>query len=399
MTQPSHFQPSDASMPAATVHAQPIGRPTVHEGPLHSDLGRSTFAIFFITGLSIICLWILKPFLPAIVWAATLVIATWPIMRQIEALLWGRRGLAVTVMTVIFLLLFIVPFWLAIGTIVANSGQIEQWIAAVATMKVPPAPDWLSGIPIIGANAAKSWQKIEEMTGPEALQQVRPYAGTITQWFVGAIGGFGTLLLQFLLTIVAAAIMYAQGERFAAAIIRFGNRLGGLRGQQAVVLAGQAIRGVALGVVVTAFIQTALGSMAVLIAGIPYGPILCAIMFMLCIAQLGPALVLIPAIFWMFANSETTPAIFFLIGSIVAIGADNVLRPLLIRKGVDLPLLLILVGVIGGLIGFGMIGLFLGPTVLAVGYTLLDAWIAEADEGAELLPAPQAVKSPGGQPG
>lgn len=315
-------------------------------------------------------------------------------------MLWGSRGLAVTVMTIIFLLLFIVPFWLAVGTILANSGQIEQWLGAIATMKVPPAPDWLGQIPIIGASAVESWQKIEEMSGSDALHQIRPYAGTMTQWFVGAIGSFGTLLLQFLLTVAAAAIMYAQGERFAAAVVRFGNRLAGSRGKQSVVLAGQAIRSVALGVVVTAFIQTALGSMAVLIAGIPYAPILCAIMFMLCIAQLGPALVLIPAVIWMFSNSATAPAIFFLIGSIIAIGADNVLRPLLIRRGVDLPLLLILVGVIGGLIAFGLIGLFLGPTVLAVGYTLLDAWVSEAaDEGDELLPAPQAVKSPGGQPG
>src|SRR5690348_8369805 len=186
MTQSPHLQPT----PAASAYFQPMDRPTTPGGALHSDLGRSTFAIFFITGLSIICLWILKPFLPAIVWAATLVIATWPIMRHIQALLWGSRGLAVAVMTLIFLLLFIVPFWLAIGTIISNSGQIEQWLAAIATLKVPPAPDWLAGIPIIGDSAVKSWQKIEEMSGSEALHEIRPYAGTITQGFVSAIGSF-----------------------------------------------------------------------------------------------------------------------------------------------------------------------------------------------------------------
>src|SRR5689334_7666419 len=121
MTQSSQVQPSRAGTSPAMASFQPMGHPTAPEEGLRRDLGRSTFAIFFIAGLSIICLWILKPFLPAMVWAATLVIATWPIMRQVQALLWGSRGLAVTVMTVIFLLLFIVPFWLAIGTIFTNS--------------------------------------------------------------------------------------------------------------------------------------------------------------------------------------------------------------------------------------------------------------------------------------
>jgi predicted PurR-regulated permease PerM len=366
---------------------------------LHSDLGRSTLAIIFIAGLIVICLWILRPFLPAVVWAATLAIATWPLMRRVEARLWGSRGLAVTVMTGVLLLLFVAPFWLAIGTILANSDQIARWVEAVASMQFPPPPAWLWEIPIIGPRAVQAWQRLEETGGRDALQQARPYAGTITQWFIGAVGDFGMVLLQFLLTVAVAAIMYAQGERAAAAVVRFGKRLAGARGQQAVLLAGQAIRGVALGVVVTAFIQAAIGSAALLGAGVPYAPILCAIMFMLCIAQLGPGLVLVPAVIWMFANGGTVSATFLLVCSVIAIGADNVLRPLLIRKGVDLPLLLILVGVIGGLIAFGLIGIFLGPTVLAIGYTLLVAWVAEADETGDVTPAADPLKSQGGQRG
>jgi predicted PurR-regulated permease PerM len=152
-------------------------------------------------------------------------------------------------------------------------------------------------------------------------------------------------------------------------------------------------------VVATAFIQAAIGSVALLVAAVPYAPILCAIMFMLCIAQLGPGLVLVPAVIWMFANGGTASATFLLVCSVIAIGADNVLRPLLIRKGVDLPLLLILVGVIGGLIAFGLIGIFLGPTVLAIGYTLLVAWVAEADDARDVTLAAARLKSQGGQPG
>jgi predicted PurR-regulated permease PerM len=152
-------------------------------------------------------------------------------------------------------------------------------------------------------------------------------------------------------------------------------------------------------VVITAFIQAAIGSAALLVVGVPYAPILCAIMFMLCIAQLGPGLVLVPAVIWMFGNGGTASATFLLVCSIIAIGADNVLRPLLIRRGVDLPLLLILVGVIGGLIAFGLIGIFLGPTVLAVGYTLLAAWVAEADDATDAMVATTPLKSRDGQLG
>jgi predicted PurR-regulated permease PerM len=375
-----------------------MGRPSsIHNlrRNLHSDLGRTTLGVFFIAGLVVICLWILRPFLPAIVWATTLVIATWPIMRQVQSRLWGSRGLAVTVMTGVLLLLFVVPFWLAIGTILTNSDQIVGWLGSITSMPFPPPPTWLGEVPIIGERAVQAWQKVADAGGREILEHIRPYAGTITQWFISAAGDAGMVLLQFLLTVLVAAIMYAQGERAATAVIRFGKRLAGARGQQAVVLAGQAIRGVALGVVVTAFFQAAIGSVALLVTGVPYAGILCAIMFMLCIAQLGPALVLIPAVIWMFANGSSLAAIFLLVCSVVAIGADNVLRPLLIRKGVDLPLLLILVGVIGGLVAFGLIGIFLGPTVLAVGYTLLSAWVAEIDGPGDVILSPDQVKSQG----
>ena len=122
------------------------------------------------------------------------------------------------------------------------------------------------------------------------------------------------------------------------------------------------------------------GARALIVTGVPYGSILSALLFMLCIAQLGPALILIPAVVWMYANGTMAASTLLLVLSLIAIGIDNILRPILIRRGVDLPLLLILSGVIGGLIAFGLIGIFLGPTLLAVSYTLLDAWIAESED-------------------
>lgn len=348
---------------------------------LRSDLTRVTLAVLFIAGLIGTSLWILRPFLPAVVWAGMLVIATWPLMRKVQAALWNSRSLAVAAMTVMLLLVFVAPLWLAIGTIVDNAGLIVQRAESFAASGLPPPPPWLADLPLVGVRAASAWQEFGDAGARDLLQKAMPYAGTITQWFVSAVGGFGMVLLQFLLTVAIAAIMYAKGERAAATLIRFGVRLAGARGEQAVLLAGQAIRGVALGVVVTALVQSAVGGVGLAVAGVPFASVLSAVMFMLCIAQIGPGLVLVPAVVWMFAVGDPGWAVFLLVCTVLAVGMDNVLRPVLIRRGADLPLLLILAGVIGGLIAFGLIGIFLGPVILAVGYTLLDAWIAEGDAG------------------
>jgi predicted PurR-regulated permease PerM len=346
------------------------------------DLAQRTLGVLVIGGLIVTSLWILRPFLPATIWAITLVIATWPLMRTVQSKLWGSRALAVTVMTVALLVIFVTPFWLAIGTIVTHSDQVLGWTETVTTLQVPPPPPWLQDVPLIGDRLTTAWAGIASSEGPELLQKIRPYAGRLTNWFIAAVGSFGLVLMQFLLTVAVSAILYAGGEWAASFAIRFGTRLAGGRGRQSVILAGQAIRGVALGVVVTAFVQSTIGAAALFITGVPYASVLSALLFMLCIAQLGPALVLIPAVIWMYSTGATGAATVLLVLSVIAIGIDNILRPVLIRRGVDLPLLLILSGVIGGLMAFGLIGLFLGPTLLAVTYTLLNAWIAEAPEDA-----------------
>jgi predicted PurR-regulated permease PerM len=343
------------------------------------DLTRTVLAIVFLAALIGGSLWIVWPFLPAIVWAAMVAIATWPLLRTVQAKLWNSRALAVTVMTTSILLVFVVPFWLAIGTIVRHSAQIIDWAEHLAATGPPPPPSWLESIPLVGSSAGSAWRDLANDDLPELLEKGRPYAGMITRWFVSAMGGLGSVLVQFLLTVVIAGILYARGENAASTARRFGWRLAGARGEQAVVLAGQAVRGVALGVVVTAFIQSAIGAFGLFVAGIPYASVLCAVMFMLCIAQLGPGLVLIPAVIWLFATGDTGWGIFLTVVSVAAITIDNFVRPVLIRRGVHLPLLLILGGVIGGLIAFGLIGIFLGPMILAVAYTLFRAWLFEVD--------------------
>ena len=298
-------------------------------------------------------------------------------MSSIQGWLWGRRGLAVAVMTLVLLCLLVVPLWLAIGTIVSNADQIAGWVKSLSTFEVPPPPAWLGRVPVFGDELVALWQKVAVAGLQGFLRKLAPYGGEAVRWFAVEVGGFGILVLQFLLTVVFAAILYARGEHAASWINRFGHRLAGPRGENSIRLAGQAVRGVALGVVVTALAQSILAGIGLAIAGVPFAAILTAVCFMLAIAQIGPLLVLIPAVLWLYWSGSTGWGTFLLLWTLVVGTMDNVLRPFLIKKGADLPLLLIFIGVVGGLTSFGLIGIFVGPVVLAVAHKLLSAWVDE----------------------
>jgi predicted PurR-regulated permease PerM len=350
---------------------------------LHQDLTRTTLAVLFIGGLITATLWVLLPFLPAIVWAMTLVVSTWPLMLRVQHYAGNRRGLAVLVMTVALLLIVIVPLWLAIATIVDNVDEIAELSRAALSLRMPSPPEWLVGLPLVGRSAAQAWRQLAAADVSDLAPRLAPYAGYMTRWLAGAVGGLGLLFLQFLLVVAIAAIMFAQGERAAASVIRFARRLAGERGETTALLAGHAIRGVALGVVVTAIAQSLLGGIGLAVVGIPFATVLTAVMFILCLAQIGPGLVLIPAVAWLYWSGEIVLGTVLVGFSAVTLTMDNFLRPVLIRRGAHLPMLLILAGVIGGLLAFGLLGIFVGPTVLAVAYTLLNAWIDE-DETVEV---------------
>jgi predicted PurR-regulated permease PerM len=224
------------------------------------------------------------------------------------------------------------------------------------------------------------WEKTAREGIQEIAATIGPYAGDLIKWFVAQVGGFGKLLVEFLLTVLIAAILYANGEAAADRVLCFGRRLAGLHGENAVRLAGQAVRGVSLGIVVTALAQSVLGGLGLLIAGVPFAAILTAVMLILSISQIGVVPVLGLATLWLFWNGSTGMGIFLLVYTLIVGTLDNVLRPILIKRGADLPLLLIFIGVVGGLMSFGLIGLFVGPVVLAVAHKLLDAWM-EGDGG------------------
>lgn len=250
-----------------------------------------------------------------------------------------------------------------------------SWATTVVSNGLPPLPDWIAGRPLVGPRVAAAWQQFAD-AGREGLSaRLAPYAADTVRWFVGQAGSIGRVVVEVLLTVVVAAILYANGEYTAGAVRRFARRLAGQQGDDVAVLAARAIRGVALGVVVTALLQSALAGVGLAVAGVPAVAILTAVIFILCSAQLGPFLVLVPSVVWLYWSDQTLWGTFLLVWAIPVLIMDNFLRPVLIRRGADLPLLLIFAGVIGGLIAFGVIGLFIGPVALAVTYTLLGAWV------------------------
>jgi predicted PurR-regulated permease PerM len=243
---------------------------------------------------------------------------------------------------------------------------------------VPQPPDWLEGLPLVGEKVAASWREIAA-EGPEArAARVTPYASALARWLVAEVGNLGTLVLHFLLTVVLVAILFARGEGAASGAARFARRLAGPQGEKAVRLAAQAIRAVALGVVVTAVVQSALVGLGFAVVGVPFAGVLTVLSFVLAIAQIGPIPVLIGAVIWVYSSQGGLWGTAYLVWAVLCGLFDNVARPVLIKRGADLPLLLIFAGVIGGLLAFGVVGLFVGPVVLAVAYMLLADWMDEA---------------------
>ena len=363
--------------------------PAGRSAPRPHDLARVTLGVLSILLLISGSLWVLRPFVGALVWATMLVVSTWPLMKSVEARLGQRRGAAVAFMTVTMLLLLIVPLWAAVATLIGSADQATALARTLAESGLPPPPPWLAGLPLVGEKAQAAWLRAAE-AGPAGVgAEAAPYLADAARWMLSKLGSVGGTVIQFLLVVILSAILYVNGETAAAGVRRFGRRIAGTRGENAIVLAGQAIRGVALGVGATAVVQTVLGSIGLLVAGIPFVAFLSALILLLCIAQLGPALVLFPAVGWLYWRGDVTAATILLLWSIAVQALDNVLRPVLIRRGADLPLLLIFAGVVGGLLGFGLVGIFVGPVVLAVSYTLLTAWIEDGLQE----PGPQVESS------
>ena len=347
------------------------------------DIARILFVIVILSALTIGSLYILRPFIPGLIWATTIVVATWPVMLAVQRRVGNRRWIATGVMQIILLLVIALPLYEAISTLALHASDIMGTIKLLPSYALAPPPSWVGEIPLAGQRVAHEWQTLSDAGPGGILAKVEPYLTIVARWMLGHAAAVGVFVIHMFVTIIIAGILYSQGEAAGRFVTRFATRLAAQRGAEAVKLAGLAIRAVALGIVVTAVAQSALGGIGLWIAGVPAAGILTAVMLMLCLAQIGPLLPLLGGVAWLFMHDSTVAAILLLIWSVAVAMLDSLLRPVLIRRGVNLSMLLILAGVLGGMFAFGIVGLFVGPVILAVASTLLEAWMNE--------PAPLAV--------
>ncbi|MEA3413850.1 MAG: AI-2E family transporter [Pseudomonadota bacterium] len=333
--------------------------------------------------ISLWCLQIVRPFIDPIMWGIIIAVAAHPFYVRLENRLGHRRKLASTVFIILAFLIIIVPVVMLSGSMVDTVEVVSDGLKDGA-FRVPPPPAGVADWPFVGEKVNDLWSMAStNLEG--ALNQIAPQLKSIGNWLFSAAAGAGAGILKFLLAIIIAGVLLvgAQGGTKTARAIA--TRLAGSRGPEFADLAGATVRSVAQGVLGVAFIQSILAGIGLLAVGVPGAGIWALLVLLLAIVQLPPILILGPIIFYVFGAMDTLPAVLFMIWSILVASSDALLKPLLLGRGVDIPMLVILLGAIGGMIMSGIIGLFVGSVVLALGYKLFMAWLAGG---------PEAIASP-----
>jgi predicted PurR-regulated permease PerM len=343
-----------------------------------SELISSAMLVLTIAALLLGTYAVLRPFLPAIVWAGIVVVTTWPIMLRVQRFFGGRRVLAVTSMSAGLFTVVMAPITVLLGTLVTRLPELRELGVRVMAGPWPGPPAWLASMPY-GATLAAQWQHLATQSGADWAELFKPYASKAALWVSQHIGTLGGLTFEFLLTLVLVVVFYIHGEPIALLVQRIGRRIGGTRGNESVVLAVQAMRAIAAGVVLTALVEAVLSGLGLWVVGAPAVAVLTSLMFMLCVMQIGPMPVLIPAVLWLWFQGEVGWSIALAVWAVTMAVGEGLLRPWLIQRGARLSFILVLGGVIGGLLAFGVAGIFIGPILLAVVKRLLERWVAEAN--------------------
>jgi predicted PurR-regulated permease PerM len=317
---------------------------------------------------------VLLPFVSVLLWASILCYATWPLFDQLTRLLKGRRSLAAFLMCVAVTLLLVLPFVVVGASLGDSVAQLAQTLQQALNHAPRSAPSWLASLPLVGNGIAEYWQRVVD--DPNSLvQQARAALPTVSRWLLAQGLALAHGVLMLVLAVFVAFFIYRDGASLADHLAAAVERLGGERGVRLMHLAGGTIQGVVYGILGTALAQGILAGIGFLITGVPGALMLGLLTFFLSIIPMGPPLVWIPAAIWLFAQGETGMAIFLALwGALVVSSIDNVLKPYLISKGADLPFILVLFAVLGGILAFGFLGVFLGPTLIAVSFSLLKEW-------------------------
>lgn len=337
-----------------------------------SQLARIAIIVFLIAG----CLYVLKPFLAAILLAVVICVFSWPFYERLWIQLGRRDGLSAAVMTLLLLVALILPMAYLAASLADSVARLSQGFSMGLTLSQMHPPKWISNIPLIGQSVSEAWESI--ISSQEALlQMLRQFYEPARKFGLRLVQILGVGSLQLLLVVFVAFFFYRDGPSLGQGMLKIVRKLGGKLGEEMLNLSCNMINGVMIGIFGTALAQAIVALTGFLIAGVPMPVLLASVVFVLSIVPvIGPPLVWIPAAFWLYTQGDYGWAIFMLVyGLLVISSVDNLLRPALISHTAQLPMLLSVLGIFGGALAFGFIGIFLGPVLLAVGMSLVVHWI------------------------
>ena len=327
--------------------------------------------------IAILCFQVLAPFMSLMAWALILAVTLYPLHQSVAAKIGGRQGLAATLIVLLGAIVLVVPTAALMNSL---GDSVQRLIHDVQnnTLEVPPPPAGVAEWPLVGEKVHGVWTRAHTDL-PALVQSMQPKIGNLARGALGVVAGIGGELLRFIASLIVAGIMMAFGESGARAIRSIFERIAvGDRGGEFVDLSTATIRAVAKGVLGVAFIQAIIFGICLLIAGIPWAGVLAVIVLVLGIAQVPAILVSLPAIayLWSSGNYGTGAAVLYTVLLLVAGMADNVLKPLMLGRGVDAPMPVILLGALGGMAAGGILGMFVGATLLALGYQIFMGWVS-----------------------
>jgi len=331
---------------------------------------------------------IFSPFLSAVVWAIVIAIALYPIYEKIAALVGGRRKVAGALFIVISLALVIVPAWLMTDSLLDATVRIVKK-AEAGTLEIPPPTEKVKEWPLIGEKTYALWQSASvDLKG--TTDKLQPQLKDFGEKVVSGVAGLGGALLLTIIALIIAGILMMTSEGGGKTARNIAYRLGGDDGPPMVDLTVSTVRSVVKGVILVAMTQAVLSAIGFVIADVPGAGLWTLLVLVVAIIQLPPLIILGPAIPWVWANNDSTGiAIFFTLWALVVSSSDGWLKPLLLGRGVQVPMLVILIGAIGGMMRAGVVGLFIGPVILAIFYQLFKAWVTD-DNAPKEAPAKEA---------
>jgi predicted PurR-regulated permease PerM len=325
--------------------------------------------------LGLLCLLVLRPFISAALWAVVLCFTTWPMFLRLEEMLGGRRTLSSLIATLFLAAIIIVPVAILGATLADNVSGLVSASQRLIEEGPPNPPDWVASVPLVGSHIADYWNYLDQSSSIRLheLARLLPAAKSIVVWGGAALAEG---IFQIALSLLIAFFFYRDGHAAAAQLHAALHRIAGERGDRLLDLAGATIRAVVYGVLGTALLQGVVGAIGFAVAGVPGAVSLGFITFVLSFLPGGPAIVAAPAAFWLYRQGSLPWAIFMMAWGVMVGTLDNVVKPLLISRGGSTPMILVMLGVLGGAISFGVIGMFLGPTLVALGYSLFEQWTA-----------------------